>query len=88
MRQQLRQPDGGPVGRIKRLLSQQVYSKKDSYKTALSLTEKRQKAARQMKSTMDKKEELLTLTPMMMKISENQLSQSQVHVTAFQITEG
>jgi hypothetical protein len=41
-----------------------------------------------MKSTMNKKEELLTLTPMMMKMSENQLSQSQVHVTAFQITEG
>jgi hypothetical protein len=36
--------------------------KKESWKAALSLTEKRQKAARQMKSTTDKKKELLTLT--------------------------
>jgi hypothetical protein len=53
----------GPVGIIKGLLSGHVYSKKESWKTALSLTEKGQKAARQMKSTTDKKEELLTLTP-------------------------
>ncbi len=63
----------GPVGRIKGLLSLH-YSKKDSYKTALSLTEKGQKAARQMKSTTDIKEELLTLTPMMTMMSENQSS--------------
>jgi hypothetical protein len=37
-------------------------TKKESWKTALSLVEKGQKAARQMKSTTDKKEEFLTLT--------------------------
>jgi hypothetical protein len=40
MRQQLRQPDMGPMGQIKGLLSQHVYSKKESWKTPLSLTEK------------------------------------------------
>jgi hypothetical protein len=44
------------VGRIKGLLSQHVFLKKKSWKTALSLTKKRQKAAGQMKNTTDKKE--------------------------------
>ncbi len=62
MRQQSRQPDVGPVGSIKGLLSQHIYSKKESWKTALSLTEKGQNATHQMNSTKEKKE-LLTLTP-------------------------
>jgi hypothetical protein len=37
--------------------------KKGSWKTALSVTEKGQKAAHQMKSTMAEKKEFLTLTP-------------------------
>jgi hypothetical protein len=58
MRQQSRQPDEGPVSQIKKLLSRHVYSKKKSWKTALSLTKKGQKAACQMKSTTDKKERI------------------------------
>jgi hypothetical protein len=47
------------VGRIKGLLSQHVNSKKESWKTAVSLTEnKGQKAACQMKSTIDNKERI------------------------------
>ncbi len=49
MRQQSRKPDGGPVGQIKGLLSQNIYSKRESQTTTLSLTEQRQKAARQRK---------------------------------------
>jgi hypothetical protein len=49
MRQQSRQPDRGPVGQIKGLLSQNVYSKKESWKTAPNLTEKGQKAAHKIK---------------------------------------
>jgi hypothetical protein len=96
MRQQLRQPDGGPNKRatlIKYLL------KKESLKTALSLTEKGQEAARQMKSAPHKKgktayfnsrgrcrwEKIKTKRMMM---SENQSSQLLVHVMAFQGTEG
>ncbi len=56
MRQQLRHPDGGPVGWIKGLLSWHVYSRKESWKAVQSLNKKGQKAARQMKSTKDKKE--------------------------------
>jgi hypothetical protein len=52
---------GGPVGRIKGLLSRHKYSKRESRKAALCLTEKGQKAACQRKSTMDKKERTLTL---------------------------
>jgi hypothetical protein len=63
MRQQSRQPDRGPVDQKKGLFLRNVYSKKESWKTALSLTEKGQKAAHQIKSTMDKKGKLLTLTP-------------------------
>jgi hypothetical protein len=57
MRQQSRQLDGGPVGQIG-LLSRHVYSKKESWKTALNLTKKGQKVAHQMKSTTDKKERI------------------------------
>jgi hypothetical protein len=39
----------GPVGRIKGLLSQNIYSKIESWTTALSLTKEGQKAARQRK---------------------------------------
>jgi hypothetical protein len=54
---------GGPVGQINGLLSWHVYSKKESWKTALNLTEKGQNAVRKMKSTTGKKRtELLTLT--------------------------
>jgi hypothetical protein len=58
MRQKSRQPDGGPMGQINGLLSQHVYSKKESWKIALSLTEKGKKASRQMKSTTYKKERI------------------------------
>jgi hypothetical protein len=58
MRQHLRQPDRGPVGWIKGLLSRHVYLKKESLKTALSMTEKRQMAAHKTKSTTDKKERI------------------------------
>jgi hypothetical protein len=51
------------VGQVKGLRPRHVYSKNESWKTALILTEKGQKAAHQIKSTMDKKKELLTLTP-------------------------
>jgi hypothetical protein len=51
------------MGQIKKLLSQIIYSKKGSWKTALSLIEKGQKAACQLKSTTDKKGKLLALTP-------------------------
>jgi hypothetical protein len=43
------------VGPIKGLLSQHIYSKWESWKAALCLTETGQKAARQRKSTTDKK---------------------------------
>jgi hypothetical protein len=46
------------VGRRKGLLSPHVYSKKESWETALNLTEKGPKAARQMKRTTDKKERI------------------------------
>jgi hypothetical protein len=68
----------------------------ESWTTTLSLTEG-QEAACQRKNTMDKKKELLTpgdacrkemLKTMMMMMSENQSSQSQVLVTAFRCTEG
>jgi hypothetical protein len=56
MRQQLRQPDRGARGPNKKgLLSGHIYSKKESWKIALSLTEKGQKAACEIKGTMDKK---------------------------------
>jgi hypothetical protein len=58
MRHQLRQPEEGPLGQLKGLLSRHVYSKKESWKTAVSMTEKGQKAACQMKSTTDKKERI------------------------------
>jgi hypothetical protein len=58
MRQQSRQLDGGPVGQIKGLLSQHVYSKKESRKTALNFTKKGQKVPHQMKSSTDKKERI------------------------------
>ncbi len=59
------------MGIIKGLLSGHVYSKKESWKTALSLTEKGKKEVRQMKSTTDKKEELLTLLRVMMQIGDD-----------------
>jgi hypothetical protein len=49
MRLQLRQPDGGPVHCIKGLLSQNIYSKRESWTTALNPTEQGQKAAQQSK---------------------------------------
>ncbi len=49
MRQQPRQPDRGPESRIKGLLSRNIYSKRESWTTALSLTEQGQKAACQRK---------------------------------------
>jgi hypothetical protein len=55
MRQQLRQPDGGPMGRIKRATLKKYLIKKESWKTASGLTNKGQKAARQRKNTTDKK---------------------------------
>ncbi len=58
MRQWSRQPDKGPVGQIKGLLSRHVYSIKESWKAALCLTSKGQKAACQRKSTTDKKERI------------------------------
>ncbi len=48
-------------GRIKGLLSQHIYSKRESWKAALCLTETGQKAAHQRKSTTDKKARTLTL---------------------------
>ncbi len=54
------------MGRIKGLLSQHVYSKKESWKTALSLTEKR------LKAPWIKKKELLTLTPVTMQMGEDE----------------
>jgi DNA-binding HxlR family transcriptional regulator len=69
MRQQLR----GPAARIKGLLSRHVYSEKKNWKTALSLTEKGQKAACQMKSTMDKKRKnCLLLFRVMMQMGEDE----------------
>jgi hypothetical protein len=71
--------------------------KRESWATAYQ--NKGQKAARQRKNTTVKKQELLPLTAgdacrwemlksMRMMMCENQLSQSQVHVTAFRGTEG
>ncbi len=53
----------GASGPNKRATLIKYLLKKESLKTALSFTEKGQKAARQMKSTLHKKEKLLTLTP-------------------------
>jgi hypothetical protein len=63
MRQQLREPDEGASGPNKRATLTKCLLKKGSWKTALSVTEKGQKAAHQMKSTMAEKKEFLTLTP-------------------------
>jgi hypothetical protein len=53
----------GASGPNKRATLINYLLKKESLQTALSLTEKGQEAARQMKSTPHKKEKLLTLTP-------------------------
>jgi hypothetical protein len=87
------------VGQIKGLLSQNIYSRKESWTRALSLTEYRAKGSPPEKKSTDIIKELLTLAlgdacrwemlkTMMMMMSENQLSQSQVHGTAFLGTEG
>ncbi len=49
------------MGRIKGLLSWHIYSKWESWKAALFLAEKGQKAAHQRKGTTDKKERTLTI---------------------------
>jgi hypothetical protein len=54
--QQPRQPDGGPVGQIKGLLSWHVYKRKESWKVALFWSTKGQKAACQRKSPWIKKD--------------------------------
>jgi hypothetical protein len=59
MRWQSRQPKG-LVGQIRGLLSQNVYSKRESWTTALSLTEQGHKQPAR-ENTTDKKE-LLTLS--------------------------
>ncbi len=76
----------GASGAIKGLLSQNIHSKKESWTTALSLTEQRTRSSPLDKNPIDKKKELLTLAPgdacrweilktmMMMMMSENQLS--------------
>ncbi len=58
MRQQSRQPEGGPVGPNKGLLSWHVYSKRRAGKQLLVWLKKGQKAARQIKSITDKKERI------------------------------
>jgi hypothetical protein len=91
MRQQSRQPDGRPVGWIKRATLMEYLLKKRE------LTDKGQKAARQRKIPLVRKsyslylwvrlqKGVMVLVKMMM--SENQSSQAQVHVTAFRGTEG
>jgi hypothetical protein len=71
--------------------------KRESWKAALSLTEEREKRQPTREDTTNKKK-LLTLAPgdvyrweklksMKMMMSENQSSQSQVHVTAFRSTD-
>jgi hypothetical protein len=62
MRQQSRQPDVGPVGCKKGLLSWNIYSKRESWTIALSQTEQRAKGSLPEKNTPVKKE-LLTLAP-------------------------
>jgi hypothetical protein len=53
MRQQSRQPGIGPVGRIKGILSQNIYSKGElSQTTALSLTEQRARGSSPERNTM------------------------------------
>jgi NADH dehydrogenase/NADH:ubiquinone oxidoreductase subunit G len=52
----------GAGGLNKRATLTKHFLKKESRKTALSLTEKWQKVARQIKSTTNKKGKLLTLT--------------------------
>jgi hypothetical protein len=49
------------VSQIKRLLSRNIYSKRESWSTALSLTEQGQKAAPENNAT--RKKELLSLFP-------------------------
>jgi hypothetical protein len=91
MRQQSRHPDGRPVGRIKKTALMEYLLKKRE------LTEKGQKAALQKKIPLVRKSYSLYLwvrlqkgvmVSVKMMMSENQSSQSQVHVTVFQSTEG
>jgi hypothetical protein len=55
MRQQSRQPDRGPVGRIKELLSLNISLKRESGATALNLAEQRAKGSPPEKNTTSRK---------------------------------
>jgi hypothetical protein len=63
----LRQPDGRPVGQIKGLLSQNIYSERENWTTALCLTEQGQKAACQRRMLLVRKSYSLYLQVMLQK---------------------
>jgi hypothetical protein len=63
----LRQPNGRPVGQIKGLFSRNIYSKRETWKIALSITEQGQKAARQRKILLVRKSYSLYLRVMLQK---------------------
>ncbi len=57
--QQPRQPDGGPVGQNKGLLSRHVYKRKGELKSSSFLKHKRAKGSPPKKITMDKERRFL-----------------------------
>jgi hypothetical protein len=91
--QQSRQPDGGPEGQIKNY-SHDNWLKETELKAALNWSTRRAKGSPVKKSTTVEKGRRLLYTPnlqlfrgvvsmvMRLQMSENQVCQSQVHVTA------